>query len=117
MDPELLGCPCCGDKAEYVDCACGDWCVSCIGCRLSTQVEVSKASAAELWNKRIVPRPPKGYKIVPLEPTLKMKNAGATALDVEREKQGHMWLKFPPLEKHAIRYRAMVEAAPGKESK
>lgn len=49
---DLLPCPFCGEEADYVDCACGDFSVRCIGCNVSTEAEPFDC-AADVWNKRV----------------------------------------------------------------
>lgn len=47
----LLDCPFCGEEAEYVNCACGDYSVRCIACGISTEASPFD-SAADEWNRR-----------------------------------------------------------------
>jgi hypothetical protein len=54
-----------------------------------------------------------GWRLVPEEPTDAMLHAAARALDIWRETvPGNPQRKAAPDEKHAIRYRAMLGAAP-----
>lgn len=57
-------------------------------------------------------RLPKGWKIVPEEPTEEMNRAAIWALDRWREKFGNPQERVPAGQKYAIRYRAMLAAAP-----
>lgn len=54
------------------------------------------------------------YVLVPVEPTDAMLKAAIWALDRAREKDGKMQdpRAYTAKEKHAIRYKAMIEAAP-----
>jgi hypothetical protein len=54
-----------------------------------------------------------GWRLVPEEPTAAMLSAAARSLDIWREQvPGNPQRKAAPDEKHAIRYRAMLGAAP-----
>lgn len=54
------------------------------------------------------------HRTVPVEPTEEMTRAAMWALDRARERDGKTQdpRAYTPQEKHAIRYRAMIEAAP-----
>jgi hypothetical protein len=63
-----------------------------------------------------LPEPSEDWALVPREPTEEMTKAAVWALDRAKAKIGaHQDDRaFTPMEKHAVRYRAMIAAAPKK---
>ena len=53
-----------------------------------------------------------GWQVVPIDPDKNMTQAAIWALDRWREKHGNVQERVPPGQKHEIRWRAMLGAAP-----
>lgn len=113
-DQDLLPCPFCGAKAESYGVADGQYYVACVNndCNGQNGYEDTRDQAKQRWNRRAAVQPagvavPEGWKLVSIEPTEEMIQAGIetpcieTGDDIADEREDYRRM-----------YSAMLAAAP-----
>jgi len=101
---ELKSCPFCGGEGSVTH-AVGEFWARCMTCEASTVLCGTETRAIIAWNTRAPSALPVGWKLVPVEPTEEMCEAGAPYTGADHG-------PCDPNECAEDTYRAMLSASP-----